>query len=126
MSGVSLSPEEWDKILRFLRCQPNVYVDVEQKCRRFIEGMLWMLRSGAPWRLLPERYGSWNSVFKRFDRWSAKGVWEARHRAFADDPDMKSILIDSTIVRAHPCAAGARKSDQDQYGCDEMSTEPSS
>jgi transposase len=52
-------------------------------------------------------------VFKRFDRWSEKGVWEAMHRFFVDDPDMESVLMDSTIVRAHPCAAGARKSDED-------------
>jgi transposase len=113
MSGVSLSQEQWDKILEFLRRQPGVYVGVEQQCRRFVEGVLWMLRSGAQWRLLPEGYGHWNSVFKRFDRWSEKGVWEAMHRFFVDDPDMESVLIDSTIVRAHPCAAGARKSEED-------------
>ena len=114
MSGVSLTQEQWDKILEFLRCQAGVYVGVEQKCRRFVEGVLWMLRSGAQWRLLPEGYGHWNSVFKRFDRWSEKGVWEAMHRCFADDPDLESVLIDSTLVRAHACAAGARKSEADQ------------
>ncbi len=114
MSGVSLSQEQWGKVLEFLQSQPGVYVGVEQACRRFVEGILWVLRSGAQWRLLPERYGHWNSVFKRFNRWSRKGVWEAMHRYFANDPDMESVIIDTTVVRAHPCAAGARKSSEDQ------------
>ena len=112
MSSVCLSEEQWRKILDFLQVQPSIYVGVEEQCRRFIEGVLWMARSGAQWRLLPSDYGKWNSVFKRFDRWSRRGVWEAMQCFFADDPDMESIMIDSTIVRAHPCAAGANKSEK--------------
>jgi putative transposase len=77
--------------------------------RMFVEGVLWIARTGAPWRDLPEGFGGWNSVFRRFSRWSTKGVWDRVFAAMADDPDFEYLLIDSTIVRAHQHAAGANK-----------------
>ncbi len=113
MSNVRLPDNQWSKILVFLRQQQETYVGDEEACRRFIEGVLWMARSGAQWRLLPSEYGGWNTVYKRFNRWSRRGIWEKMHEFFADDPDMESVIIDSTIVRAHPCAAGAGQSEGD-------------
>ena len=107
MSTVTLRNDQWSKIVEFLRSCPAVYVGQEAACRRFIEGVLWMARSGAQWRLLPETYGHWNSVYKRFARWCDKGIWDRMHQHFADDPDMEHLILDSTIVRAHACAAGA-------------------
>jgi transposase len=109
MSTIKIPDEQWSKILSFLRPCPQVYVGSETKCRRFVEGVLWMARSGAQWRLLPDTYGNWNSVYKRFARWCDRGIWEQMHQHFVDDPDMEHLLIDSTVIRAHPCAAGARK-----------------
>ncbi len=109
MRTVRLQNTQWTKIRDFLRTDPNAYVGNEAECRRFVEAVLWMSRSGAQWRLLPAEYGRWNTVYKRFARWCDSGVWERMLDHFATDPDMENGLIDSTIVRAHPCAAGAPK-----------------
>ena len=109
MLPVTLSDEQWQKMLPILRAHPNAYVGREDECRRFLSAVLWMARSGAQWRLLPREYGYWNTVYRRFARWSEQGVFERRHQELAGDADLEHLLIDSTIVRAHPCAAGARK-----------------
>lgn len=107
MSGVELREDQWQKMVEFLRSCPDVYVGQEADCRRFMEAVLWMARSGAQWRFLPECYGHWNSVYKRFSRWCERGVWERMHQHFAGDADMEYLIMDSTITRAHPSAAGA-------------------
>ena len=77
--------------------------------RMFVEGVLWIVRTGSPWRDLPEAFGDWNSVFRRFSRWSLKGVWWRIFEAMSDDPDFEYLIVDSTIVRAHQHGAGAKK-----------------
>ncbi len=109
MTSIRLTDEQWAKIRDFLKEDPNVYLGNEAKCRLFLEAVIWISRSGAQWRLLPSEYGKWNSVYARFSRWATKGVWKRMMATLADDPDMENGLIDSTIVRAHPCAAGAQK-----------------
>ena len=76
--------------------------------RLFIDAVLWIAKTGAPWRDLPERFGNWNSVWRRFDRWARTGVWGKVFEAL-QDPDLEWLILDSTIIRAHPHAAGAKK-----------------
>src|SRR5262249_56820225 len=72
-------------------------------------GILWRLRTGAPWRDVPEKYGKWNSIYRRFRRWSACGVWESVATALAETmAESGHYEIDSTTVRAHVSAAGGK------------------
>ena len=73
--------------------------------RRFVNGVLWILRSGARWGDLPERYGKYKSVHKRFTRWAALGIWEQIFAVLIKDKKSSYLMIDSTIVRAHQQAA---------------------
>ncbi len=86
---------------------PGVYVGKGGKTRRFLEAVFWMARMGAPWREIPEHYGRWNSIYQRFSRWSDRGIWQKLFVYFAAEPDLEWLLPDTTILRAHPCAAGA-------------------
>jgi transposase len=107
MTTVRVTDDQWTKLLAFLRSDPHAYVGAEASCRRFLDAVLWIDRSGAQWRLLPPEYGNWNSVYQRFARWCDHGVWDRMLAHVADDADMEHGILDSTIVRAHPCAAGA-------------------
>jgi transposase len=71
--------------------------------------VLWIGKTGAPWRDLPERFGNWNSAWRRFDRWSRRGAWRKVSLELGD-PDLEWLILDSTTVRAHQHAAGAKKS----------------
>jgi transposase len=80
-----------------------------QDNRRFLDGVLWVLRSGAHWHDMPERYGNWKSQHKRFSRWASKGVWEKIFARLIRDPDNDYVMIDSTLVKAHQQAAAGKK-----------------
>jgi transposase len=78
--------------------------------RRKLDGILWICRTGAPWRDLPAEFGDWNAVWRQFRRWCASGVWDLLLQALADSGGELDMLqmLDSTTVRAHRCAAGAK------------------
>ncbi|QNB16062.1 IS5 family transposase [Paraburkholderia tropica] len=84
--------------------------------RWFVEAVLWIGRTGCPWRDLPKALGRWHTVYMRFSRWCRKGVWERVIQAAADETEIKHVLIDSLIVRAHQYSAGARKNGPQALG----------
>jgi transposase len=77
--------------------------------RRFLDAVLWIARTGAPWPDLPERFGKDDTAYQRFNRWAKRGVWARVMKALGGDADLEHRLLDSTIVRAHQHAAGAGK-----------------
>ena len=82
--------------------------------RTMVEAMLWILRTGAPWRDLPDEYGSWKSVYTRFSRWTEQGVLQRVFDALTNERDGEGYLIDGTIMRAHQDASGAVKKKADK------------
>ena len=104
-----LSESEW------LRLEPLLDGVVGQEGRtgddnrQFINAVVWIARTGAPWRDLPERLGNWHTHYTRFRRWSEKGKWQAIFEALQIEPDNDCWMVDSTSIRAHVSAAGAKK-----------------
>lgn len=96
-----LSEAQWTAIKEYL---PGKSTDVGRTAkdnRLFVNACLWIIRSGAHWQDLPERYGKYKSVHKRFTRWAKAGVWEHVFEQLLKDKKNKYVMIDSTIVRAH-------------------------
>jgi putative transposase len=96
-----LSDDAWELMAPLIIGRPDQKGSTGRDNRMFVEGVLWIVRTGSPWRDLPEAFGEWNSVFRRFSRWSQKGVWLRIFEAMADDPDFEYLIVDSTIIRAH-------------------------
>lgn len=104
-----LSDVQWEKIKDILPGRIESVGRTAADNRVFVNGVLWVLRSGAHWHDLPERYGKYKSLHKRFSRWAASGVWEKIFHELLRDRKNQYLMIDSTIVRAHQQAATGRK-----------------
>jgi transposase len=104
----AISDADWQRVQHLLPGRPGQTGWLAKDNRLFLDAVLWIAKTGAPWRDLPERFGNWNSVWRRFDRWSQKGTWHAVFEAL-QDPDLEWLILDATVVRAHPHAAGAKK-----------------
>ena len=104
----AISDAQWERIKDLLPGRPGIRGRTTADNRLFVDAVLWIGKTGAPWRDLPERFGDWNSVWRRFDRWSRKGVWK---KVFDElqDPDLEWLILDSSVIRAHPHSAGAKK-----------------
>ena len=106
MDRLVLSDYAWERMAPLIIGRPDQKGSTGRDNRMFVEAVLWIVRTGSPWRDLPEAFGDWNSAFRRFSRWSAKGVWWRIFEAMSDNPDFEYLIIDSTVVRAHQHAAG--------------------
>src|SRR5205809_3460459 len=104
----AISDADWDRVEHLLPGQPGQHGGVARDNRLFLDAVLYVARTGIPWPDLPERFGNWNSIWRRFDRWAAAGRWDAILAALRE-PELDVLILDSTAVRAHPCAAGAPK-----------------
>jgi transposase len=109
MRRFGLRDDQWERIKELLPGREETVGVTAADNRLFIEAVLYRYRTGVPWRDLPERYGDWKNVHRRFSRWAESGVWERLFQYLAADADIEYAMIDSTVVRAHQHSAGAQK-----------------
>jgi transposase len=116
MARGDLTDKEWARLEPLLPPQQPAEPGGQYRDhRQVINGVLWVLRTGAPWRDLPERYGPWQTCYSRFRRWSEQGIWKSvleqlqAQEDAAGNLDWHEAALDSTCIKAHPHAAGAPK-----------------
>ena len=115
MCYTDISDETWQRLEPVLPLEGSPKGGRPAKDKRtFINAIIWLLRTGAPWRALPKEYGSWNAVYSRFRRWQIKGSWKAVFLALASDPDLEAVMIDGTYIHAHKHSAGAKGGSTDK------------
>lgn len=109
-----LPDKQWERLKALLPPQKPKTGRPAHDHRRIINGILWILRTGAPWRDLPEKYGPWPTVYSRFYRWRKAGIWDGILSALQAKSEAQGAIdwevnfVDSTIIRAHQHAAGAK------------------
>lgn len=104
-----LRDDQWERIQDLLPGKVTDAGVTGKDNRLFVEAVLWIARTGSPWRDLDPALGNWHTTYTRFSRWGKKGVWQRVIKAVSDDADLEALFIDSTVVRAHQHAAGAQK-----------------
>ena len=108
MVRLALSDVQWDRLAPLLPGKPGDPGRSGDNNRMFVEGVLWVVRTGAPWRDLPTCFGNWFAVWKRFRRWALNGVFDRIFQELSGEPDFEYALIDGTIVRVHRHGTGAK------------------
>lgn len=104
-----LNDSQWERIAALLPPMTGAMGPPSKSNRNMINAMVWIVRTGAPWRDLPERFGPWKSVYSRFSRWQKRGILKVVFDALCIDQDTETYMIDATIMRAHQDASGAQK-----------------
>ena len=107
-----IKDEIWNKLEGHLPGKRGVWGGIAKDNRTFINAVMWIFRTGAPWRDLPPDYGDWKNVHRRFCRWRDKGIWEDLLDIFINDPDFEWLMIDSTFVKTHKAGLGAKGGSQ--------------
>jgi transposase len=106
----ALRDDQWEKLQELgLPGQPGKVGVTARDNRLFVEAVLYRFRAGIPWRDLPQRFGNWHRIYVRFNRWSQKDIWKKIFERLSKDSSNEYAMLDSTVVRAHRSAAGARK-----------------
>jgi transposase len=114
MDRLVLSDAAWERMAPLIIGRPDQKGSTGRDNRMFVEGVLWIVRTGSPWRDLPEAFGDWNSVFRRFSRWSIKGVWWRIFEAMSDDPDFEYLIVDYHRPGASARRRGEKRGSEDQ------------
>jgi putative transposase len=104
-----LRDDQWQRIEPLLPGKATDRGVTAKDNRLFVEAVLWILRTGSPWRDLPPELGNWHNTYTRFSRWGRTGVWQRVVEACSAEADLQALLLDGTIIRAHQHAAGAQK-----------------
>ena len=104
-----LSDSQWKRMEPFLSGKKTDIGVTAKDNRLFVEAVLWINRTGAPWRDLPKEFGPWHRVYVRYDRWSKKGLWKRVFEELADDPDLECLMVDGSIVRVHQHGASKKR-----------------
>ena len=108
MSRYEITNEQWKRIENLLP-QPHTGKGRPAKdSRTMLNGMMWIARSGAQWRELPEKYGPWQTVYSKYRKWNDEGVLEKVFKALSEDSDMENLSIDSTSIRVHQSSNGGK------------------
>ena len=108
MDRFCLTDAQWSEMQPFCLGKPGDPGRTGGDARLFVEAVLWIVRTGSPWRDLPPWFGKWNSVYKRFRDWVKAGVFRRMFEAVAADPDMEYAMVDATIVKVHRHGQGAK------------------
>lgn len=103
-----MSDDQWNRVKDLLPGKAGDPGRTGEDNRLFVNAVIWISRTGAPWRDLPERFGKWNSVFKRFRRWCVNDVWKRIGEELGLEEELELLMLDSTIVRVHQHGAGAK------------------
>src|SRR6201984_1754192 len=114
MRRYALRDDQWDRIKDILPGREGHVGGRAADNRLFVEAVLFRFRAGVPWRDLPARFGDWNIVYQRFNRWAKSGVFDRIFNLLASDAANEYMMIDASIVRAHQHSAGARKKNASQ------------
>jgi transposase len=111
---MGIRDDQWDRIKDILPGRAGHVGVTARNNRLFIDAVLYRYRTGIPWRDLPEKYGDFRNVHRRFSRWAEKGIWARLLSVLAQEADTEYVMIDSTVVRAHQHSAGAVGRDPNQ------------
>jgi transposase len=109
MARTILTDQIWHQMQPLLPPESGYWGRPSKSHRQVVEGILWILRTGAPWRDLPQEYGPWSSCYNRFNRWTAKGIWNDLWQTLKEEIDHENYAIDGSYIKAHQDSCRVKK-----------------